>query len=84
MLLINIAAALTGLWTSLAFAAPTVDLKSLLTAKSNNWAKGTTISFPDSATFENATLRWTTFDEPTYKAAISPATEADVAKSVRD
>lgn len=79
-------AALTGLWTLSVHAAPyqPVDLKNLLGQTSDSWADGTVISFPSSPTFQNATVRWTTFDAPTYFAAISPATEADVAKTVRD
>ena len=86
MLLETAIVALTGLWRLSVYAIPSqpVDVKSLLSQKSNNWAQGTVISFPNSATFENSTTRWSTFDEPTYHAAISPANEADVAKSVRD
>ena len=86
MLLETAFVALTGLLRLSVYAIPSqpVDIKSLLSQKSNNWAEGTVISFPDSATFENSTVRWSTYDEPTYLAAISPATEADVAKIVRD
>jgi len=85
MLFKNTIAALAGLCGLSVHAAPSqpVDLKNLLTQSSNGWAKGTTISFPNSPTFTNATERWTTFDAPTYFAAVSPANEADVVKSVR-
>lgn len=86
MLLKNNIAALVGLWGIAVYAAPAqpVDLKSLLSQPSLNLTKGTVISFPDSPTFSNATERWSTFDPPTYFAAVSPATEGDVAKIVRD
>ena len=85
MLLKIVIAALTELWVPLIYAAPSqpVDLKSLLSQRSNNWAKSTVVSFPDSSTFENATERWSTYDAPTYHAAVSPKTEEDVAKIVR-
>ena len=86
MLLKNTLAALTGLWGLLVHAAPyqTVDLRSMLSQKLNSWAEGTVISFPGSPTFNDATSRWSTYDAPTYLAAVSPANEADVAKIVRD
>lgn len=59
------------------------DLRAILSDPSNDWAPSTTISFPDGPRdFENATLRWTIYAPPTYSAAISPGTEAEVAKSV--
>lgn len=86
MLLNYVVAVVTGLWAFSVDAAPNqpTDLKLLLIAKSNQWAQGTVLSFPSSSTFVNATERWSTFDPPTYSAAISPATEADVVKIVRD
>jgi len=61
-----------------------VDLKSLLTASSNNWSSTTTISFPGSPAFVNETERWTLFDEPTYSAVISPGSETDLVTVVRE
>ncbi|KAI0437383.1 hypothetical protein F4803DRAFT_566114 [Xylaria telfairii] len=61
-------------------AAP-LDIKSILS--SAKWSTGTTLSFPSSENFFNATERWTIFDPPTYVAAVSPTTEADVVKAVK-
>ncbi|KAK6957468.1 hypothetical protein Daesc_000254 [Daldinia eschscholtzii] len=74
-------------WFSVTYAATTaglasrVDLKSVLT--NQKWSADTTISFTGSPEFYNATERWTTFSAPTYRAAISPATEDDVVKIVK-
>lgn len=86
MLLKNTVAALVGLWGISVHAAPAqpVDLKALLSQAALKLSNGTIFSFPDSPTFGNATERWTTFDAPTYRAAVSPATEEDVAKMVGD
>lgn len=70
------AAAVTRLATRL-------DLAPILAKRSGNWSTLTTLSFPGSASYTNATERWTTFSAPTYSAAISPATEEDVASVVR-
>ncbi|KAF6813128.1 FAD binding domain-containing protein [Colletotrichum musicola] len=59
------------------------NLRSILTAASNNWASGTAISFPGQDSFDNATERWATYRPPTYAASISPATEKDVATAVK-
>lgn len=58
------------------------DLKGLLTDPARHWAANTTVSFPGDATFSNATERWSIFNAPTYSAAVSPGTEADVSKVV--
>lgn len=58
------------------------DLKGLLTDPARHWAANTTVSFPGDATFANATERWSIFNAPTYSAAVSPGTEADVSKVV--
>lgn len=58
------------------------DLETILTDPSNNWASTTVVSFPGSQEFINATLRWEVYAPPSYSAAISPGTEADVVKSV--
>lgn len=62
--------------------APHIDIRSLLTSPRNNWSANTTISFPTSPQFENATERWTLFDAPTYSAAVSPGSEADLVTAV--
>ncbi|KAK3936141.1 hypothetical protein QBC46DRAFT_461661 [Diplogelasinospora grovesii] len=59
------------------------DIYSVFTNPSNNWDAHTTIEFPNSTAFENATERWNTFDEPTFSIAITPGTDADVAKAVK-
>ncbi|KAI1448849.1 hypothetical protein F5Y02DRAFT_414852 [Annulohypoxylon stygium] len=59
------------------------DLETILTDPSNNWASTTVVSFPGSQEFINATLRWEVYAPPSYSAAISPGTEADVVKSVK-
>lgn len=78
--------ALTGLWCLSISASPFQpgDIRALLSQKANGWDKGTIISFPQSSTFVNITSRWSTYDPPTYLAAVSLATETDVAKVVRD
>ncbi|KAI0862311.1 hypothetical protein F4860DRAFT_472916 [Xylaria cubensis] len=57
------------------------DIRSLFT--NAKWSSATAIEFPGSTAFVNATERWDIFDEPTYAAAISPATEADVVQAVK-
>ncbi|KAH7383958.1 hypothetical protein BKA66DRAFT_463175 [Pyrenochaeta sp. MPI-SDFR-AT-0127] len=75
-LCINDAAAISRL-------ANRADLGHMLAKRSDNWSSATTISFPGSAIFSNATERWTTFSAPTYSAAISPANENDLANIVK-
>ncbi|KAI0396108.1 FAD-binding domain-containing protein [Xylariaceae sp. FL0594] len=53
-----------------------LDLQSLL--QSVKWSARTAISYPATANFTQATERWTYLDSPTYLAAVSPATEADI------
>ncbi|KAI1456525.1 FAD-binding domain-containing protein [Annulohypoxylon moriforme] len=60
---------------------PRTDLKPLLT--NETWSPNTTVSFPDSPEFVNATERWTTFSAPTYSAAISPGTEQDLVTVIK-
>ncbi|KAG8158429.1 hypothetical protein KVR01_011551 [Diaporthe batatas] len=60
----------------------TPELRHILLDKSNHWCNGTAIQFPGEESFHKLTERWNTFEAPTYSAAISPATEADVAKTV--
>ncbi|KAK9794409.1 putative FAD-binding PCMH-type domain-containing protein [Seiridium cardinale] len=47
------------------------------------WSAGTTVAYPSSADFANATERWSIYDSPTYSVAISPATEEDVRQAVQ-
>ncbi|KAI1074442.1 FAD-binding domain-containing protein [Whalleya microplaca] len=42
----------------------------------------TSVAYPTSEDFLNATERWTTFEAPTYVAAITPGDEADVINAV--
>jgi len=59
-------------------AAPTVNLKSLLTKNENSWSAGTTLSFPGTSEFGDSTMRWSITEAPTYSAGITPATERDI------
>lgn len=58
------------------------DLRALLTDPAREWSEGTTVAFPGSSEFEDATERWTIFRPPTYSAAIRPGTEEDIGKVV--
>ncbi|CAJ2512896.1 Uu.00g010150.m01.CDS01 [Anthostomella pinea] len=58
------------------------DLRPILTDPSNYWTANTVVSFPEDPDFVNATERWTIYDSPSYAAAVTPATEADVVKAV--
>lgn len=78
----NILTALACSWLLPAHAA-SVDLKALLTDSDIKWASDTVISFPDTPEFEDATVRWNSYNAPTYAGAISPADEEDVVKVVR-
>lgn len=59
------------------------DFQTALTRNDVAWSANTTLSFPGSDTFFNATERWSIANQPTYFAAISPATEQDVAQAVK-
>lgn len=48
------------------------------------WSAGTTVSFPNSAKFNETTERWTVYSPPTYFAAVSPSDEGAVVKAVRE
>ncbi|KAI0108565.1 Glucooligosaccharide oxidase [Nemania sp. FL0031] len=69
------------LYAALATALP-ADVYTAFTRSSNNWNAKTTIEFPNSSLFENVTKRWNNNDVPVFAVAVSPATEADVAKAV--
>jgi hypothetical protein len=70
-----------SLWIGLALAAP-ADLRSAFTHPRNKWNTNTTISFPGSASFENATVRWNAYEGPDYSVAVTPGTAEDAAKAV--
>ncbi|KAK1634584.1 hypothetical protein BDP81DRAFT_451133 [Colletotrichum phormii] len=75
------------LWLSLQSQVPTwtwksPDLRGILLDEGNQWCSGTAVRFPGQEGFSEMTDRWNTFDAPTHSAAISPATEADVVKTV--
>lgn len=78
------------LWLGSALAVPLEqrefpDLRAVLTTgRRAPWSPDTIISFPGSEEFDNATARWTIAGAPTYAAAITPATEADVSQAVRN
>ncbi len=61
---------------------PLVNIKKVLLDGQNNWSSQTTIKFAGDDGFIGATERWTTFNPPTFVAAVSPATEEDVVKTV--
>ncbi|KAF7539872.1 hypothetical protein G7054_g1801 [Neopestalotiopsis clavispora] len=79
---------LSLLWLSFSIrglhASPTcrrVDVKSILSGVT--WSSPlTTVSYAGESGFTNATERWTTFDAPTYTAAVSPGSEDDVVQIV--
>lgn len=58
------------------------DVYSAFTNSSNTWDPQTTIVFPNSTAFVEATERWNNANELGYAVAITPATEEDVAKAV--
>ncbi|QYS96959.1 FAD-binding PCMH-type domain-containing protein [Trichoderma simmonsii] len=60
----------------------TTDLRALLTDPARQWAANTTVSFPGSTNFDNATERYSIFNQPTYSAAVSPGTEGDISKVI--
>ncbi|KAI1125556.1 hypothetical protein F5Y10DRAFT_246815 [Nemania abortiva] len=59
------------------------NFKDFLSHPAHLWSANTSISFPDSSEFEDATARWTIFSPPTYHAAIRPGTEADISRIVK-
>ncbi|KAI0102717.1 hypothetical protein GGR51DRAFT_526744 [Nemania sp. FL0031] len=61
---------------------PDVDIKALLTDKRHSWSANTTLAFPGEERFRIVTSRWSTYKPPTFSAAISPATDEDVAQIV--
>lgn len=71
-----------GVDIAAATAASSVDLAPILT--NQQWSSNTTISFVGSPEFFSVTERWTTFSAPTYVAAVSPDTEEDLIKVVRE
>jgi len=77
----NISIALAYSWLLAAHAAA-VNLRSLLLDGDIHWASDTIISLPNTPEFEEATVRWNSYNAPTYAGAISPADEEDVIKVV--
>lgn len=74
---------LTTTWLSIlagVAAAATVDLKAVLSIA--EWSENTTIAYPGSVDYEDATERWSIYDPPTYSAVVSPGVEADVVQAV--
>ncbi|KAI0430782.1 hypothetical protein F5Y09DRAFT_355762 [Xylaria sp. FL1042] len=59
------------------------NLKEFLTHPAHLWSADTSILFPGSSEFEDATARWTIFSPPTYNAAIRPGSEADIARIIK-
>lgn len=58
------------------------DIATILTDSSNYWSAGTKVLFPSDDGFAEVTSRWAVHKPPTYAAAISPASEEDVVKTV--
>ncbi|KAK9777226.1 putative FAD-binding PCMH-type domain-containing protein [Seiridium cardinale] len=48
----------------------------------SSWSSGTAISYPNSTSFVDSTLRWDIYAPPSYQAVISPSTEGDVVQAV--
>ncbi|KAL4784744.1 FAD-binding domain-containing protein [Aspergillus varians] len=63
-------------------AAPVDYPYSVFTNSSNAWDVGTTINFPNTTAFDDATERWNNANPPVFAVAITPATEEDVARAV--
>ncbi|KAB2571594.1 FAD-linked oxidoreductase azaL [Lasiodiplodia theobromae] len=63
-------------------AVPYSDLRALLQNSSIQWSPQTELFFPNTTGFKDATQRWSSFEEPTYKAAVRPGTELDVQTAV--
>ncbi|KAL2862192.1 FAD-binding oxidoreductase [Aspergillus lucknowensis] len=59
------------------------DVYAAFTRPAQGWDAETTINFPNTTGFDEATERWNTLDQPTFRMAITPAVEEDVARAVR-
>ncbi|KAI4236998.1 MAG: hypothetical protein LQ349_002185 [Xanthoria aureola] len=60
------------------------DLKTLLSEPGRKWCSGTQVFFPGQKNYASLTTqRWTTYEAPSYLAAIKPACVADVQKVVK-
>ncbi|KAJ5150455.1 uncharacterized protein N7500_010644 [Penicillium coprophilum] len=70
------------LWLHAVAAAPH-PVYSAFTNSTNTWDARTTITFPNTSAFVEATERWNNANGPGYSVAITPATEKDVARAVR-
>jgi len=46
------------------------------------WPAGVTLNRPGTASFTNATMRWSIYDAPTYSSSLSPTTEKEIADIV--
>ncbi|KAF9878632.1 putative fad binding domain protein [Colletotrichum karsti] len=91
LLYVGLVPCLIYLWLSLQPQVPTwtwksPELRDILLDKGNQWCNGTTVQIQGQEGFSEVRItmtdRWNTFDAPTYSAAISPATEDDVVKTV--
>ncbi|KAK8131613.1 FAD-binding domain-containing protein [Apiospora sp. TS-2023a] len=60
------------------------DLKSILNDDNVKWSSPhKPVIFPGDADFAGATTRWSTYQGPTYRAAVRPESEEDVKRAVR-
>ncbi|KAI0393715.1 Glucooligosaccharide oxidase [Xylariaceae sp. FL0594] len=77
----------SALWGAYALAAvaahPADSIQSGFTNRTVVWHSGTSIVFPNSLAFDNATKRWNNYHVPDFAISITPGSDADVAQAVK-